>query len=95
MNGDSPTPRPNPPTRRAPLIAARLRRGVVLPGGRLVGETDRAVHLFPLPADATQPGRLAALCGLTITPGMADVLHAVTGMPCPACLALAPHGATG
>ena len=95
MNDDSPNPRPNPPRPGAPLIGARLRRGVVLPGGRVVGETDRAVHLFPLPASATQADYLTALCGLTITPGMAVILPAVTGMPCPACLALAPRGAAG
>lgn len=95
MNENSPAHRPRPPMNPAAFVAARLRRGVLLPAGRVVGETDRAVHLFPLPADNPNPDHLTALCGLIITPGMADVVLAVTGMPCPACLALAPRGATG
>lgn len=93
MNDLSPAHRPAAPPSEAGLVAARLRRGIVLPSGRITGETDRAVHLFPLPTGV--PDHLTALCGLVITPGMADMLTAIVGMPCPACLALAARGATG
>jgi hypothetical protein len=35
--------------------------GVTSPGGRIVGETDRMVHLFPTPAGQTIPDELCAL----------------------------------
>jgi hypothetical protein len=77
------------------LVAARVRRGVRLPSGRIAGESDRQVHLFPVPAGRGIPSQLTALCGLAITPGMADLVTAITGMPCSACLTLGVRGATG
>lgn len=88
MNGVSPSSA-NP----AGLIAARLRRGVVLSNGRVVGESDRSVHLFPLPSSGPRPAGLTALCGLVITPGTADLVHEVTGMPCEECFARAVNTA--
>lgn len=79
----------------AGLVAARVRRGVRLPSGRVAGESDRQVHLFPVPAGGGIPSQLTAICGLVITPGMADQICAITGMPCSACLALSLGGATG
>lgn len=76
------------------LVAARLRRGVLLPNGRTTGETDREVHLIPVTAGAGIPSQLTALCDLVITPGMADMITVVTGMPCLACLALSRSGTT-
>lgn len=95
MNELSPAHHSRALTSPAALVVARLRRGVVLPSGRVVGERDRTAHLFPLPTGVANPDHLTALCGLVITPGMADLLPAVTGMPCPACLARAAHRATG
>jgi hypothetical protein len=51
------------------MFAARLLAGVRLSSGRMVGETDRVVHLFPIPAGRVVPGELQALCGLLIRPG--------------------------
>jgi hypothetical protein len=31
------------------IFAARLLCGLTLPNGRIAGETDRVVHLFPIP----------------------------------------------
>ncbi|PXY16638.1 hypothetical protein BAY60_35910 (plasmid) [Prauserella muralis] len=77
-------------------MAARLRPGILLPSGRITGETDRIVHLFPLPLGAARPDRLTSLCGeLVITPGIAEVLTRLGGMPCAACLALATGVASG
>lgn len=41
------------------VFAARLLSGVTLPGGRIVGETDRVVYLFPIP---TGRGRSLMSC---------------------------------
>lgn len=67
------------------IFAARLRRGVILPTGRIVGETDRAVHLFPIPTGHTIPYTLRACYGLAIRPGRAghrrhrNALHRLPG----------------
>jgi len=95
VNDRGPAKRPRPVEDTASLVAARLRRGVRLPSGRIAGESDRQVHLFPITTDGGIPSQLTALCGLGITPGMADRITAVLGMPCSACLALSVHGATG
>ncbi len=72
------------------VFAARLLRGVQLPGGRIVGETDRVVHLFPIPAGRIMPEQLRAFCGLVIRPGQAELVTVGTGMPCVACVVAAP-----
>ena len=72
------------------IFAARLLRGVRLAGGRIVGETDRLVHLFPLPSGPTMPEELGAFCGLVIRPGDAELVTVGTGMPCMACVLAAP-----
>ncbi len=72
------------------VFAARLLRGVRLPGGRVVGETDRVVHLFPLPTGRAIPDELGAFCGLVIRPGQAELVRVGTGMPCVACVVAAP-----
>ncbi|MGH3800480.1 MAG: hypothetical protein ACRDTD_10180, partial [Pseudonocardiaceae bacterium] len=55
------------------VFAARLLRGVRLPSGQIVGETDRVVHLFPIPSGRVIPEQLRAYCGLVIQPGEAGV----------------------
>jgi hypothetical protein len=72
------------------LFAARLLRGVILPSGRIVGETDRVVHLFPIPTGRTIPDELRAFCGLILRPGQAELVTVGTGMPCAACVITAP-----
>ncbi|MGH3814749.1 MAG: hypothetical protein ACRDUV_20270, partial [Pseudonocardiaceae bacterium] len=71
-------------------FAARLLRGVMLPGGRIVDETDRVVHLFALPTERTIPDELPAFCGLAIRPGWAELVAVGTGMPCVVCVLAAP-----
>ena len=92
--GLAPAPDTPPAEPAAGLVAARLRRGVRLPNGRTTGETDREVHLVPVFTGGI-PSQLTALCGLVLTPGMADVINAVTGMPCLVCLALSRSGTAG
>lgn len=72
------------------VVAARLRRGVELPNGRIVGETDRDVHLIQVPATETMPEHLSALCGLRIRPGDAEQVAVGTGMPCVPCICAVP-----
>lgn len=79
---------PEHPAVSTGLVAARLRRGVRLPSGRLTGESDRQVHLFPVPIGTAAPAQLTAVCGLVIEPGMADLVDAVIGLPCSTCLLL-------
>lgn len=73
------------------MFAARLLRGVRLPRGRIVGETDRVVHLFPIPSGRVIPERLRAFCGLVIRPEQAELVTVGTGMPCVACVVAAPN----
>ncbi|MGH3825548.1 MAG: hypothetical protein ACRDRA_22320, partial [Pseudonocardiaceae bacterium] len=56
------------------VFAARLLAGVRLASGRVVGETDRMVHLFAVPAGRVVPDELQALCGLLIRPGEAELV---------------------
>jgi hypothetical protein len=74
------------PTAPATLDAA----GVTLPGGRIVGETDRVVHLFPIPAGQTILDGLRALSGEVIRSGEAELVTVGTGVPCAACIVAAP-----
>jgi hypothetical protein len=76
------------------IFAARLLHGVTLPNGRIVGETDRVVHLFPLPTGRTIPDELHAFCGLVVRPGQAELVTVGTGMPCAACVITAPDPET-
>ncbi len=77
----------SPAAGRVPgIVAARLRRGVELPNGRIVGETDRTVHLIRVTAAETMPEKLTALCGLKIRPGDAEQVAVGTGMPCVPCV---------
>ena len=71
-------------------FAARLLLGVKMPGSRVVGETDRVVHLFPIPSGRVIPEQLRAFCGLVIRPGQAELVTVGTGMPCVACVVAAP-----
>lgn len=72
------------------MLAARLLAGVRLPSGQVVGETDRIVHLFPVPATRVVPDELQALCGLLIRTGAAELVEVGTGMPCVVCVMAAP-----
>jgi hypothetical protein len=72
------------------VFAARLLHGMLLSSGRIVGETDRVVHLFPIPSGRVIPERLRAFCGLVIRPGDAELVSVGTGMPCVACVVAAP-----
>src|SRR5262249_26906365 len=72
------------------VFAARLLPGMRLPGGRVVGETDRVVHLFPIPSGRVQRERLRAYCDLETQPGQAEMVPVGTGMPCVACVLAAP-----
>jgi hypothetical protein len=73
------------------VVAARLRRGVELPNRRIVGETDRVVHLIPVPATDTMPEHLTALCDLVIRPGDAEHVDVGAGMPCILCFNAVPR----
>jgi hypothetical protein len=73
------------------VFAARLLRGVRLPSGRIVGETDRVVHLFPIPSGRVIPEHARAFRGLAIRAGQAELVTVGTGMPCLACVMAAPH----
>jgi hypothetical protein len=72
------------------VFAARLFLGVRLPNGRVVGETDRVVHLFPIPSGRVIPEQLRAFCGLVIRSGDAELVTVGTGMPCVTCVLAAP-----
>jgi hypothetical protein len=63
------------------VFAARLLRGVRLPGGRIVGEIDRVVHLFAIPAGQLMPEQLCAFCGLVI--GRVRLSWSRSGRECP------------
>lgn len=71
-----------------PLVFARFRPGVI-------GESRRVVHLIALTDPADLPNvrdvsGAGALCGERLPPGKFDVLDAVQGMPCAACLLQRP-----
>ncbi|RSD26453.1 hypothetical protein EIY87_00100 [Amycolatopsis eburnea] len=67
---------------------------MTLPGGRVVGETDREVHLIPIPLGDDRPAALVAYCGLVIRPGQADLVDTLAGMPCPLCMVRSPAPVT-
>lgn len=70
------------------LLLARLRP--TQPDGTVIGETQRACHLVPVPDSPTMPNFLLAYCGVRIGPGTCEVLPSVVGMPCELCMARAP-----
>lgn len=73
------------------VFAARLLAGVSPPMGRMVGESDRLVHLFPIPATRVVPDELRAYCGPVIRPDQAELVKIGTGLPCAACVMAAPN----
>lgn len=81
----------SPAAHQAPsVVAARLRRGVELPNGRMAGEADRVVHLIPVPDTRTIPDHLVTFCGMAIWAGQSDLVTVGTGMPCVPCLIAFP-----
>lgn len=92
---DAASPQPGSPAAlcEPAIVGARLRRGVKLPNGRPVGETDRVVHLMLVAATETMPEHLTALCGLEIRPDEAEQVSVKTGMPCVPCLNAVPRPA--
>ncbi|MBB5804889.1 hypothetical protein F4560_004657 [Saccharothrix ecbatanensis] len=64
-----------------PVLLVRKRGG-------FEGEWERSCHLVPLP-DGTQSA-LLTLCGERIDVGSAELLPEPEGMPCVACLLVAP-----
>lgn len=68
-----------------PVVLVRLRPEV------RVGNTQRVVHMVPLP-DLTNgpPESLKAWCGSEIALPDAQVLERFAGMPCERCMAHAP-----
>jgi hypothetical protein len=66
------------------LIVARPRPGTM-------GEAGRLTHTFEVPEAAGVPDRLEARCGATFGPGELELLPAVRGMPCMACLLETPQ----
>jgi hypothetical protein len=71
------------------LIQLRASR----PDGTPVGERERTCHLVPFSPSEVLPENLTSSCGLLITPGMAESLDRLLGMPCEACLAGSPMSA--
>lgn len=70
------------------LLLVRLRASQ--PDGTRVGERERTCHLVPFSPSEAVPEVLMAYCGLPITPGVAESLDRLLGMPCEACLARSP-----
>lgn len=73
-----------------PLAFVRFRSGVVV-------ESRRKVHLVRLPPILGAPAGigeyayvLTALCGQEFSPGEAELLPGMAGMPCENCLRLSP-----
>jgi hypothetical protein len=68
------------------FLVVRLRS--VQPDGAVVGESRRVCHLVPVPESGLAgPGVLRAYCGVEISPGSAELLDGLAGMPCELCLA--------
>lgn len=69
------------------LFIARLRAGTV-------GEIQRVVHQFTVPDDLGKPpAEVTAFCGESFEPTKLELLTHISGMPCEACLAVAPKPA--
>ena len=66
-----------------PVLLVRFRAGVVR-------ESQRVVHLVDLPTEGTMPQTLTARCGQSFTPGQAERMAGITGMPCLNCLTSRP-----
>lgn len=79
------------PADRPPVLLL-VRLHPRLPGGVVVGESRRVCHLVPVPVPCpgALPAVLSAYCGVVIAPGMAELLTAISGMPCEPCLARSP-----
>jgi len=71
-----------------PILLVRLKSHQ--PDGTTLGERERKCHLVPVRECREVPMVLRAYCGAPIPPDGADLLSAVTGMPCEQCLARAP-----
>lgn len=70
------------------LFIARLRAGTV-------GEIQRVVHQFTVPDDLDNPpAEVTAFCGQSFNPTRLELLTHISGMPCEACLVVAPKPAT-
>lgn len=65
------------------LLMVRAREG-------LVGNVRRTCHVVVVPEDGTLPAFLTACCGVRFTPGSAELVNQISGMPCETCLAKAP-----
>lgn len=74
------------PSCQSSLLAIRLLRGVELPDGRVVGETDRVVHLISVPGTTTTPACLMTFCRMEIRSGQVEQVAVGTGMPCEPCV---------
>lgn len=71
-----------------PILLVRLKSHQS--DGTTLGERERMCHLVPVGEWREVPIVLRAYCGTPIPPDSADLLSAVTGMPCEQCLAQAP-----
>lgn len=65
------------------LLLVRAREG-------LVGNVQRSCHIVIVPNDGALPEFLTACCGVRFTPGSAELLDQISGMPCEACIAKTP-----
>lgn len=65
------------------LLLVRAREG-------LVGNVRRSCHVVIVPDGGALPEFLIACCGVQFTPGSAELLDQISGIPCEACLAKAP-----
>jgi DNA-binding MarR family transcriptional regulator len=70
-----------------PPVVLLVRLHPRLPSGAVVGESQRVCHLVPVPRPSAVPEVLSAYCGVVIAPGTAELLTAISGMPCEPCLA--------
>jgi hypothetical protein len=65
------------------LLLVRAREG-------LVGDVQRSCHVVIVPDDGALPDFLTARCGVRFTPGSAELLNQISGMPCEVCIAKTP-----
>lgn len=88
------TPKPLLPSESDPkeactgIATAQIRRGTILPNGRIAGWTDQIIHVVRLPATG-EPATVQTLCGLVIEAKQADAVPLLSGPPCTRCLFLA------